>query len=178
MQSVRIMFATAALWMMPGARSTIAQPTGVRAFEVIDVGVVPGESVSGVQGLDDFARVAGESGRVFPIPFAWIDGELLLIPAPSGYERPRVTDIGSGPVVSGRATRSGSPDWHPVLWTATQGIFILNLVPGTTVGSARSVDDRRWPLASSAGVCNAGVDYATTWRGLSARQVGGPRSSA
>ncbi len=178
MHYVRMMFVAAAACVTLNGGLALAQPAGVAGYEVIDLGVVPGQSVSGVQGLDDYGRVAGDSGVVLPASFAWINGELLIVPAPPGYERPRVNDIGNGPVISGRATRIGSPDWHPVLWTATQGIFILNLVPGTTVGSARSVDDRRWPLTSSAGVCSAGVDYATTWRGLSATQVGGARSGA
>jgi len=178
MHYVRVMFVAAAVCVMLDGGLALAQPTGVSGYEVIDLGVVPDQSVSGVQGLDDFGRVAGDSGRVLPVPYVWVNGELLVIPAPPGYERPRVNDIGNGPVAAGWATLSGSPDWHPVLWTATQGIFVLDLLPGTAFGSVRSVDDRRWPLTGSAGFCNAGVDYATAWHGPIATQIGSARSGA
>ncbi len=157
--------------------SAAGQPAGVTGYEVISVGVAPGQSSSDVKGLDDSGRVVGESGRLFPTPFVWINGELIVIPTPEGYQRPRVNGIGDGGVVTGRATLLESSVFHPIVWTAQSGTHVLDRLPGMTRGSAQSPDNQPWPLTRIGGYCNSGSDYATMWQGTRATQMAGPRSS-
>ncbi len=177
MTRIRIVFAAATLCGLTFDLAVMAQPAGVTGYEVTSLGVAPGQTTSNVQGIDDFARVVGKSGSLFSTPFVWINGEMIVIPAPEGYQRPMVNGIGDGGVVTGRATLLESSVFHPIVWTAQSGTHVLDLLPGMTRGSAHSPDNQPWPLTQIGGYCNSGSDYATMWRGTEAMQMGGPRSS-
>lgn len=160
------------LWTVPA----LAQPTGVTGYEAIEIQPLPGHSVTAVDGLDDLGRVLAHSNVIPSTPVVWINGETFVIPPPAGYGQPKGGDIGSGGVIVGFATKVGESFPTPVAWVMGEGVFALDLVEGTAFGTARSVDDRRWPNCMIGGRCNGGVDYATIWRGIIASQVGPARS--
>ncbi len=169
---------TAYFLIAVGAAVAVAQPTGVTGYEVISIGVAPGRDSSSVEELDDFARVVGGSGSPFPTPVVWVNGQLLIVPTPEGYERPQLAGIGSGGVVVGKATLIGGGSvFHPIVWTATQGIHRLGLLPGMSRGSTTCCDDARWPSLVSGGYCFGAGDVATLWTGTRASQLSTQASS-
>lgn len=160
-----------------GAAVALAQPSGVRGYELIEIRPLPGHSTTGVVGLDDFARVLGRSRGTPSTPIVWVNGEVVVVPTPKGYTLTQVSGIGSGGVVTGNAHPPGSPDRQPLVWTVSGQIIPLDLLPGMTTGLARAVDDRPWPATFGGGYCTPfSPDYATTWNGTSATQIGPARS--
>ncbi len=163
-------------WALSTA-AALAQPSGVRGYELIEIRPLPGHSTTWASGLDGFARVVGRSGSTPSTPIVWINGQNIVVPTPKGYTLTQVVGIGSGGVVTGNAHPPGSPDRQPLVWTVSRQVIPLDLLPGTTSGLARAVDDRQWPATFGGGYCTPfSPDYATTWTGTSVTQIGPARS--
>ncbi|MCL4197222.1 MAG: hypothetical protein KJZ69_06985 [Phycisphaerales bacterium] len=178
MEAVRIMFVSAALSVAACGAPSFAQPSGVAGYDLIEIKPLEGHLTTGAKALDDYARVLARSSTAPSTPIVWINGQTLIVPPPPGYGIVLPGDIGSGGVLVGTAYEDPGAGIHAAAWSANGSIRILDLLPGTTSSTARSVDSQPWPSALSGGDCGGAITYAATWRGVSVTQIGPSRSGA
>ncbi|MCL4199397.1 MAG: hypothetical protein KJZ69_18040 [Phycisphaerales bacterium] len=177
MRSVRLHASWVGAYAALFAAHAIAQPTGVSGYDLIELRPVEWHLTTAVDALDDYARVLVTSGNAPSTPLVWINGERFIIPSPRGFGLVLAQDIGSAGVVVGIAFEDPGLLIRSFAWTVSDGIHLLDLLPGTSTDSVRAVDERPWPECLIGCDCGFTITYATLWRGTTPTQVGGPRSA-
>ncbi len=134
------------LWATTSAG--LAQPTGVRGYEAMEVPPLSGDSSTSMVAIDEFGRMVGESRGIGARGCVWVNGQLLALPVPPGAESVYVSGISPTTGVLVGYSRINSIT-HGVAWVIGSGLFVLDNLPGSySVCSAATSNDSGYLVGS------------------------------